>query len=64
MQNNNYNLNDHIIKLIMFICIVSICAMLLYRDSDNQLGIITFSSLVSFSLGLTINPSKINENNK
>lgn len=61
LQNNNFNLYDPLIKLVMFICITVVCALLLYKDSNNQLGIITFSSLVSFAIGITINPNKIND---
>ncbi len=61
LQNNNFNLYDPLIKLVMFICVTVVCALLLYKDSNNQLGIITFSSLVSFAIGITINPNKIND---
>lgn len=61
LQNNNFNLYDPFIKLVMFICVTVVCALLLYKDSNNQLGIITFSSLVSFAIGITINPNKIND---
>lgn len=61
LQNNNFNLYDPLIKLVMFICVTVVCALLLYKDSNNQLGIITFSSLVSFAIGVTINPNKIND---
>ena len=61
LQNNNFNLYDPLIKLVMFICITVVCALLLYKDSNNQLGIITFSSIVSFVIGVSINPNKIND---
>ena len=61
LQNNNLNLYDPLIKLVMFICVTVVCALLLYKDSNSQLGIITFSSLVSFAIGITINPNKIND---